>query len=588
MRRIILLVGLVVMVAAPVVAVEGYPITNLAEDVTATWCGYCPNAYAGLEIVHDQFDYSEFISARYYATSGGLGTPETDAAIAYYGAGSYPTVILNGTQFFVGAGTSTAVTGQPYLGAVADTMLTASPIRIEIDSFDPETGDISATVTMYSTTDELVDDQIRFVLLEHDVTYESTVHTRVTRDIFSDTISLAGVGNTALVNGSFNIDPGWVTDNLRAVVFVQREERQDKEILQAASSYPQPEYKIRGMVEQGAQMQMGASTSPFVGEDFAVTNVGLSDSFTINVIVDEAPPGWTISYVDDQGGNHQGEWSFVLGTGEILDFYAIVTPNSPGYMRYHFEVNSPNLPSPLLMSFAFITDDLNCLIVDADGGDPYEEYFREALDSSGWSYGVWNLGMSKLTPEVLQAYSLLIWNEGFASPTLDATDREFLMQHLDGGGNLFLSGQDIGWDLNENHGAEGIAFYHDYLHATYDRDDTNIMYLDGVLEDPITDGLDLHIAGGDGANNQAYPDEIAARDADATEILHYQGDGAGAIRVIDSLTAARIVYTGFGFEGIDNADDRYDLLIPAINWLQPLLEDGFESGDFSAWSNVSP
>ncbi len=90
MRRIILLVGLVVMVTAPVVAVEGYPITNLAEDVTATWCGYCPNAYAGLEIVHDQFDYSEFISARYYATSGGLGTPETDAAIAYYAPAHTP------------------------------------------------------------------------------------------------------------------------------------------------------------------------------------------------------------------------------------------------------------------------------------------------------------------------------------------------------------------------------------------------------------------------------------------------------------------------------------------------------------------
>ena len=83
MRRALVLVCLMLGAAAPLAALDAYPKTTMAEDATATWCGYCPYAYAGLDVMHSTFDYSEFLSARYYATSGGLGSPETDAAIAY-------------------------------------------------------------------------------------------------------------------------------------------------------------------------------------------------------------------------------------------------------------------------------------------------------------------------------------------------------------------------------------------------------------------------------------------------------------------------------------------------------------------------
>lgn len=56
------------------------------------------------------------------------------------------------------------------------------------------------------------------------------------------------------------------------------------------------------------------------------------------------------------------------------------------------------------------------------------------------------------------------------------------------------------------------------------------------------------------------------------------------MRSTDSVTRAQVVYLGFGFEGIDNAQDRHDLLAPAVRWLQGVVfEDGFESGNTSAW-----
>ena len=135
------------------------------------------------------------------------------------------------------------------------------------------------------------------------------------------------------------------------------------------------------------------------------------------------------------------------------------------------------------------------------------------------------------------------------------------------------------------------VWYHDYLHASYVRDDTNIYYLDGVAGDPITDGLDLHIQGGDGANNQEYPDAIAPYDSDATTIFSYRGSSyTGGIRSIDATSGARVVYLGFGFEAIDNAQDRADLLGAALDWLgvNELFVDGFESGDTTRWSVMVP
>jgi len=267
-----------------------------------------------------------------------------------------------------------------------------------------------------------------------------------------------------------------------------------------------------------------------------------------------------------------------------------VMPASPGQIDYHVEVTSTNLTSPLVVPFTYFTDGLDVMLIDDDGGAPYEDYFTAALDAAGFAYGVWNRDASALWPEIAQSSHLLIWSAGWSSPTLDPDDRVFLQQYLDDGNALFVTGQDVGWELNTaSAGNYDPTFYQTYLQAVYIRDDTDIYDLNGVGGDPITNNLTLHIAGPGGANNQEYPDEIAAADADATEILFYQGDGCGAIRAVDSVSGAKVVNLGFGFEAIDNEQDRYDTLIPSVYWLLDIVfRDGFEDGTTTAWSAVAP
>jgi len=460
-----------------------------------------------------------------------------------------------------------------------------APIRIEFDSFDPVTGAANVIVTMYSTTYSLTNENFHIVLMEEDVntapaTYDDT---HITRDVFSDTITLTGGGNTATYNHTFTIDPGWDTTKLRAVAFVQL---QDKTVVQTGSADPVPAIRARAMVPD-SRSKIGPSTGTYETGDVTVMNVGLGETFEISVVIDVAPAGWTVAFKDSLGTTHTDPLSFSLSADESTTFKAVAMLSSPGYMRYSLVVTSPGLTRPLVIPFVYITDDVDVLLVDDDGGETYEDYFTAALETAGKTYGIWDRGSSQLTTEVADTFKVLLWNAGFASPTLDADDQAFLTGFLDAGNGLFMSGQDVGWELNEANPA--IAWYNGYLHATYIRDDTNIMDLFGVTGDPITDGLDLHIAGGDGANNQAYPDEIAPFDADATMILNYQGNFGGGIRSTDSVSGAKVVYLGFGFEGIDNAQDRHDLLVPAVRWIQGVVfENGFESGDTSAWSGSTP
>jgi parallel beta-helix repeat protein len=204
-----------------------------------------------------------------------------------------------------------------------------------------------------------------------------------------------------------------------------------------------------------------------------------------------------------------------------------------------------------------IVPDADVLLVDADGGDEYETYYEDALDANGWKYSCYSLPPDANT---LRNYQVVIWLTGDVYfITLTSEDQNNLMSYLDAGGNLFISGQDIGDSIWIP------SFYHDYLHANFVADNTNIHTLEGVSGDAIGDGLAIGISGGDGANNQRYPSEIAPHDDNATHVFTYTGNGCGAIRADNGIH--KVVYFAFGFEAINNTEDRNTVMDRVIRWL---------------------
>ncbi|MCI0512647.1 T9SS type A sorting domain-containing protein, partial [candidate division KSB1 bacterium] len=205
-------------------------------------------------------------------------------------------------------------------------------------------------------------------------------------------------------------------------------------------------------------------------------------------------------------------------------------------------------------------------------------YYTEVLDALGYSFDYWSHHYQG-TPKNLSTYSSVIWNCEWTFPSLNDSDRTALTTFLNHGGSLFLSGQDIGWDLcdpsndpNSQHEynrsfGNSKPFFEDYLHAKYIADKSSFSNLMGIKGDPIGDGLNISVyQPGRSAENQ-YPDELQTLNA-GLPIFQYPNDNYGAVRFAGDY---RTVYFGFGgFEAITDAATRKTIMHRTLEWLNGL------------------
>ena len=202
------------------------------------------------------------------------------------------------------------------------------------------------------------------------------------------------------------------------------------------------------------------------------------------------------------------------------------------------------------------------LIIAKD--DIYLSYFTAVLDSLGVAYDVNSSGDD--TTLIFQ-YPVIIWMTGGNSNyTITSPEQWVLSRYLNRGGNLFITGQDIGFDLVEC--GLGVDFYLDYLHALYLSDDANFYDITGMPGDPIGDGLSFSIKGGDGANNQWYPSVIDTLNG-SVPVFKYDDPQRmfGGIRYEGTY---RLVYFSFGFEAIDTLPMRIEVMRRVLRYLVPV------------------
>jgi uncharacterized repeat protein (TIGR01451 family) len=196
-------------------------------------------------------------------------------------------------------------------------------------------------------------------------------------------------------------------------------------------------------------------------------------------------------------------------------------------------------------------------------------YFTRALDDLDYLYDLWSVrrpfdDVADIpSTDDLTGYDVVIWSAPQDSPGYIGAD-EAIAGFLEGGGLLFLTGQDIGfWDGG---GAMSYApYFQEYLQARYVRDDSGIRAVEG--ENVLFYGLSFRIHGGDGAGNQLYPDEIEVYDSDyAVSAFQYAGNGSAG-HWVGLCRPYRALYLAFGFEAIDSRGTRQEVMDRALTWL---------------------
>ncbi len=198
------------------------------------------------------------------------------------------------------------------------------------------------------------------------------------------------------------------------------------------------------------------------------------------------------------------------------------------------------------------------MVVDDDLCNPYGAYYKEALTALGKSYDYWNICLYGVPAAAdLQQYDIVIWFTGDDyQTTLSSADRSNLATYLDSGGRLFISGQDIDYDIGNT------FFFQNYLHAVPAWDSTG-QY--GLMGYDILSGVYVSILGGYGANNQISPAGVYAGSG-AIGLFNYGGGyGWGGLRWEGDY---RLVYLSFGFEAINTADARASVMEKVLAWLK--------------------
>ncbi len=199
------------------------------------------------------------------------------------------------------------------------------------------------------------------------------------------------------------------------------------------------------------------------------------------------------------------------------------------------------------------------MVVDDDAGASYESYLLPALDTLAIPYARWTIATQGpiLTP-TLAAYAGVFWFNGDdALNSLTRAEQIALLSYLDGGGRLFLTGQNIGVDIKNDNG----AFFRDVLHAAFVQDSAGVSETVGLS---FYRGITATLAGGDGADNQTSPDVIAPYDSAATPVFTYT-TGAAGLAVDDG--ARRLIYLAFGLEGVAESAQRSLILRDGLAWL---------------------
>lgn len=212
------------------------------------------------------------------------------------------------------------------------------------------------------------------------------------------------------------------------------------------------------------------------------------------------------------------------------------------------------------------------LLVDSGAwyNDSQRAYYERALAEARYTYDlhvIANIGITGNdvpTAGLLLPYDLVVWSAPQDAPGyIGAT--EAITRYLTSGGRLLLSGQDVAFWDDGGSGLFYAPYFRDYIKASLVEDNAPTRTLHG--QGTLFSGLTVTITGAGGADNQVYPDVIAATDEDhATSAWTYQQDGSGG-QTVGPCLPYRVVYLSFGLEAVNDAAARRQILEQSIDWL---------------------
>jgi hypothetical protein len=283
-----------------------------------------------------------------------------------------------------------------------------------------------------------------------------------------------------------------------------------------------------------------------------------------------------------------------INAGATVTINLSVTPGAtPAIGEYNIIIIDLNDPTTLPLKFNYLVNSgITDLVINSDQawGDGLTVYststfqgsYTKGLDLAGeTSYAVTKLNNFINLTKYNKVGNIkhLYFNVGWTFPSLTIENTTDLKTVLDNGGNMFISGQDIGWDTWDTaNGGNGNGttknFYKNYMKATWvaDGDATNNSLSVSDTSDAIFGNVNtsavVNVYGSGTSGAYFYPDQISPYGG-GKSVFQYSAAKIAGVRSTGGIF--KTVYLGPGLEMIADTNVSKMIIKLSHDWFHGIL-----------------
>jgi hypothetical protein len=193
-------------------------------------------------------------------------------------------------------------------------------------------------------------------------------------------------------------------------------------------------------------------------------------------------------------------------------------------------------------------------------------YYDIALRDLGYFADRWSIASpvgSLPGIERLKEYDAVIWSAPFDSPGYLGANN-VITDFLDYGGRLLISGQNVG--SNDGSHANLTIWWNRNLEGRWLAKTDTSQRVAGAAGTPFAH-LSISLNGEDSAQNQIAPDQVGILDGSLTQPMLYYENGKAAALSANRCKPYRLLYLGFGLEGVSGRTNRAALMQAILDTL---------------------
>ena len=606
------------------------------EEYTGLHCTYCPDGHVRANAIAAEYPGRTVLINVH---TGGYATPaagEPDMQTAFgtdlanqTNLTGYPSGTVN-RHVFASLGSSTALSRTDWAAVSPEILAMISPVNTGATStYNAATNELTIEVEAYYTSNSAAATNFMNVVLLQDsilgpqtggTTYNPNnyvgglySHNHVLRHMITgqwgDQISTTTAGSlysntfTYTIPSDINGVPVDIA-NCHIAVFVTESQQEILTgiVMEADGGSDMgnnaPSLGEFSNLTAAAQSGSNGSTNSF-SFDINSTIPGATSDYNFNLISD-APGNWNGSYSID-GTTYSGPQTISIANGIPTGITIDIDPGaSPAVSEYMLQMTLASNNNANLEQSVYVISGITDLIVNGSGSNgsgtgngaiDYEQDFLDGLNAAG---NTANTSTEANVMNILNDASALVdvnniyLNIGWTFPSFTDEDVASLSAFMDAGGNVFMAGQDIAWDVlsGDGYGTPATAaFMENYMNAQYVADgSTANSQLTAVATDVFFGGVpNSSIV--DVYSGNMYPDELTPING-AEAIFNYNGNAAkiGGIRYNNGTS--KMVYLGIGLEMIDNSTIKDQIVSISHDYFYGLLSD--EQIDFNGLFEIYP